>query len=163
MIFIVIGILLICIYGIVRLYLENRKYKKLNDSISFRESMDLTNLPIITCTQGSLKYNFLIDTGSTRSIINSSLQNDIIHEPLNIKTTITGAGEGELNATISKVYFNFKDKQYSDDFQFADMSNAFDSIKNSSGVTIHGILGNTFLDKYRYIIDFSKYVAYPNR
>lgn len=160
MIYITIIIFIICVYGIVRALINK---STVTGSISFRESMDLTNLPIITLEQEDVKYNFLLDTGSTRSIINLPLKDSIKHEPLDIKTTITGAGEGELEATISRVIFEFRGKKYFDEFQFADLNNAFDTIKRGSGVTLHGILGNTFLEKYRYVIDFNKYVAYPKK
>jgi hypothetical protein len=161
MIYIAISIFLICVYGVIDAWKKSKDTVK--DYISFREAIDLTSLPILTFEQDDNKYNFLLDTGSTRSIINLPLKEQIKHEPLNIKTTITGAGEGELEATISKVTLYLKGKRYSDEFQFADMTNAFDTIKKGSGVTLHGILGNTFLDKYNYIIDYSTYVAYSKK
>ena len=49
---------------------------------------------------------------------------------------------------------------YNEKFQVVDMSYAFNSIKQSTGVNIHGILGNSFFEKYGYVIDFKELVAY---
>ena len=38
--------------------------KKKNSEISFREAMDLAELPVITFYNGDRKINFLLDTGS---------------------------------------------------------------------------------------------------
>ncbi len=40
------------------------------------------------------------------------------------------------------------------------MSNAFNTLKQDTGVTIHGILGNTFFEKYGYVIDYKDFIAY---
>jgi hypothetical protein len=47
-------------------------------------------------------------------------------------------------------------------FQVTNMDKAFDCIKQESGVMIHGILGTAFFEKYKYIIDFEKLIAYSN-
>ena len=39
----------------------------------------------------------------------------------------------------------------------------FDTIKEDYGVTIHGILGTNFLDKYNYVIDFKDYIIYRKK
>ena len=41
--------------------------------MSFKESMDLVELPIITFYNNGKKLNFLLDTGANNSIINLSL------------------------------------------------------------------------------------------
>ena len=33
-------------------------------------------------------------------------------------------------------------------------------VKEETGVTIHGILGNTFFEKYGFVIDFKDFIAY---
>ena len=40
---------------------------------------------------------------------------------------------------------------YSEKFQVVDMSSAFNAIKQDTGVTIHGILGNSFFENYGYL------------
>ena len=39
------------------------------DAMSFQNSMDLAELPVVTFRQGDKKINFLLDTGSNNCII----------------------------------------------------------------------------------------------
>lgn len=39
------------------------------DRMSFRETMDLTGLPIVTFRQGENKINFILDTGAAASLV----------------------------------------------------------------------------------------------
>ena len=40
------------------------------------------------------------------------------------------------------------------------MNTVFTSIKNETGVTLHGLIGNSFMQKYKYVLDFDEMVAY---
>ena len=40
------------------------------------------------------------------------------------------------------------------------LENAFSTIEQESGIKLHGILGNRFFEKYRYILDFKELIAY---
>ena len=65
--FIIIGILIILISIII---MQNYNRKKVK--MSFKESMNLTELPIVTFYNGTNKLNFLLDTGSNLCVINSN-------------------------------------------------------------------------------------------
>ena len=53
--------------GILIVNIVNANKRRL--SMSFRESLDLTDLPIITFRQGKEKINLILDTGSSKSVI----------------------------------------------------------------------------------------------
>lgn len=40
------------------------------------------------------------------------------------------------------------------------MSGAFAQLKSMYGIQIHGILGTSFFQKYRYVLDFAELTAY---
>lgn len=155
-----ICLILTCALIIVGAELIRRYSKKYKRAISFREALDLAGLPVITFTQGNNKFNFLFDTGATNSVINASVLN-------NIKHSIIEGAECEvygIEGSIQKVNFvNIKferDLEYEDAFQAVDMAAAFDQVKAETGVTIHGILGNTFFQKYKYVIDYADLIVY---
>ena len=50
-------------------HLYRNKVKE-QTKISFKEGLDLTELPIVTFNQGDVKLHFLLDTGSNISFIN---------------------------------------------------------------------------------------------
>ncbi|MGN0145091.1 MAG: aspartyl protease family protein [Clostridium sp.] len=157
-IFIIITIAVI--YGITR-----DVNKKIDSYMSFKESMDLTELPVVTFYQGDTKINFLLDTGSNDSIINENALKElnIKHKNLNIKTATTGVNGEDVEGYKVEVEFNYKGYFFLYNFQIMDVSKAFDSIKKETGVNVHGILGNQFFKKYSYILDFDKLVAYSKK
>ena len=57
----------------------------------------------------------------------------------------------------------YKNQNYEELFLVSDMSKAFNEVKAHSGVTLHGILGVTFLTNYEYVLDFQELVAYSKK
>ena len=139
-----------------------RKYSKIyKRSISFRESLDLAGLPVITFNQGKSKFNFLFDTGATNSVINSTVLDKIKHSAIDgVQCEVYGMEGVAQKVGFVNIEFT-RDIKFSDEFQVVDMSSAFDQVKKETGVTIVGILGNTFFQKYKYIIDYEQMIVYP--
>jgi hypothetical protein len=59
--------------------------------------------------------------------------------------------------------FVYNNNLYTSTFQVVDMQEAFDRVKQESGVQIHGILGSLFFQEYEYILDFQSLVAYSKK
>ena len=140
------------------LYLFN--YNLCKSAISFRESLDLTGLPVVTFNQNKNKFNFLLDTGATNSVINEAQLTNIKHSIIEDATCEVYGIEGNIQ-TVPFVHIEFmRDIKYTGAFQVVDMSAAFDSVKAETGVTIVGILGNDFFQKYKYVLDYDTMIAY---
>lgn len=143
----------------INLYAQIRR-----NELSFFESMSLTDLPIIILKVNNINLNFLLDTGSMASYINkvlidtNSLGNFISTDKKVVSQGIEG-GSVEL-PIININLFTPKGKQMNTDLVVRDMSTIFSSIKEDYGVTINGLLGNDFFQKYKYIIDFNELIAY---
>lgn len=138
-----------------------RKYsKRYKSAISFRESLDLTGLPVITFNQGKNKYNFLLDTGATISVINKSCLDSIKYSNIEGMQCEVYGMEGNTQV-VPYVEINFhRDMEYKGFFQVIDMSAAFDNVKAETGVTLVGILGNDFFQNYKYVLDYNTMIAY---
>ena len=151
-------VLLICLIVFAVVYLT---YEKKYNIISFKGGMDLAELPIITLYQDSKKYNFLLDTGSSCCMINESVLNTLKYQKNDKTFNVTGIEGIKVNECQTcdiKLYYDTK--EYDANFIIKNMTDAFASIKNDTGVTLHGILGNDFFEKYKYVIDFKEYIAY---
>ena len=135
-------------------------YNKERSEMSFRESMDLTELPVITFYNGPNKLNFLLDTGSNMCVINSKSVGSLSYTKLNEGGSIHGMEGNVINVEHISMDFTYNNKHYTSVFQVVDMQEAFDRIKQESGVTIHGILGSKFFEEYKYILNFDKLIAY---
>lgn len=155
-----IGILLVVIViaMIINAIEDNRK--KNNSKISFRESMDLTELPVVTFYNGDKKLNFLLDTGSNVSHINSSVIHLLDHTKTDQKTDTIGMEGNKVSNDICKMTVYYRNQRFEEDFIISDLNDAFDIIKQENGVQIHGILGSKFFEKYRYVLDFDELIAY---
>lgn len=140
---------------------ESFKRKKKKE-LSFKDSLHLTGLPILIFNQGSKTYNFLLDTGSNRSHINKSIIDNNVIKYSNENSTIEVYGmEGNARTSnMCKIDLEMNGITFNDLFVVNDLDNAFSSLKEDHGVTLHGILGTSFFEKYKYVIDFNKYIAY---
>lgn len=139
------------------------KFKR-REFMSFREAIGLADLPIVTFYQGDKKLNFLLDTGANLSVINSKVINNIdvtISEV--ISSTMGIEGNKINNITNVDIVFTYKNKEFLDTFQVIDMEEVFNQIKRECGVTIHGIIGNKFMQRYKYILDFDDMIAYSKK
>ena len=131
-----------------------------SDAMSFQNSMDLAELPVITFRQGDKKINFLLDTGSNNCIIDSNILKNIDHKMLDVETNILGLEGNAQKTGVCTIKMTYKDKEYEYPYVIQDMSAAFDSIKKETGVTVNGMLGSKFFNEFKYVLDFDELIAY---
>ena len=134
--------------------------KKKNSKISFKEAMDLVELPIVTFYNGDKKLNFLLDTGSNVSYINSSVVPSLDHQKIDREMDIIGIEGNKVGSKFCKMIVTYKNQRFEEEFSITDLDEAFAIVKQESGVQIHGILGSKFFEKYKYILDFKELIAY---
>lgn len=135
-------------------------YDRKKVEMSFKESMNLTELPIVTFYNGSTKLNFLLDTGANLCVINSRIIDSLNYKKLDEKGSVFGMEGNSVDIDYISMGFTYNNKSYSSSFQVVDMQEAFDRIKQESGVTVHGILGSKFFEEYKYVLDFKELIAY---
>lgn len=154
----VLGILILII-----IYLAYTEYiRRPRNLISFRETLDVADLPIVTFKQGEIKLNFVLDTGANYSLIDKSIEETLKVEDAKGNSTIVGLG-GNLRASMKVIKFQYKNREFTETFQVLDMTSTIKSIKEKKGATIHGILGNAFMQKYKYVLDFKEMIAYSRK
>lgn len=145
------------VLGIITIILWYNKFFTKDDYIlSFKESMDLTELPVVTFYNGNEKLNFMLDTGSNNSFINKHILKKLTYEKSNFKSFATGIDGNPKECPAIQMKISYKDLDFNELFLVMDLKDSFDTIKQESGVTIHGILGSVFFTKYKYILDFDK-------
>ena len=161
----IINIIFIVLFVIVLGFLINfisDIRKNTRKKISFKEALDLTELPVVTFIGNEKKLNFLIDTGANHSILNESVATsmNLSFETFEGVETNTAGGNIVLNKVVN-LEIKYDDKRvYDECFLLTNMDEAFNSIKEDTGVTIHGILGSKFFTNHKYIIDFDTLALY---
>lgn len=133
------------------------------DKMSFKTAMDLCNLPVVTFYQGNKRFNFLLDTGSNSCIINKSVLNSIDHAMIEADNDLFGMEGKPQKVDSCRIILYFNDRGYTFDYLIQDLSSAFGLIKKESGVTLHGIIGSSFFNKFKYVLDFAELIAYSKK
>lgn len=134
--------------------------KRNNSKISFKEAMDLVELPVVTFHNGDKKLNFLLDTGSNVSYINSSIIPLLVHEKIDKEMDTIGIEGNKVSNQFCKMSVAYKNQVFEEEFSIAELDEAFSVVKQESGVQIHGILGSKFFERYKYVLDFKELIAY---
>lgn len=139
---------------------ENKMGKK----ISIKNPINMVGLPLMTFYNNGRSLNFLIDSGSSMSLIDKNIVCDYIHEPLEEKNSIYGMDGIKSTCEKCKIYFtNDENKEFEETFIIQDMSTAFGYLQKEDNTKIHGILGTTFFVKYKYVIDFRNFQVYQTK
>lgn len=161
----VIVILVVIAICIVAHDISKYSRKKSEDinKMSFRESIDLTGIPIITFYNNDLKINMLLDTGSDLSYINKGIVEYLTAKEVEGTANVISIGGQYESLGCRIIKFSYKDQVFEDTFYIQNLSDAFAVIKSETGVQIHGILGSKFFERYKYVLDFKNFVAYSKQ
>lgn len=133
---------------------------KPKDTMSFKAGFDLTNLPIVTFHQGNNRFNFLLDTGSNKCVINKAILDQIKHTKVESNDTLIGMEGNKVSVDKCVITLYFNDRGYTFEYLVNDLSQAFDSIRMETGVKLHGIIGSEFFNQFKYVLDFAELIAY---
>lgn len=157
---IVFVLLLVGIAALVAHFVDLARKRTQYDRMSFRETMDLTGLPIVTFRQGENKFNFVLDTGAYSSIIDKRVLESMQYTPLQGTSVGYGIDGKQHKMEQAGITLTYKDKDYSDAFRVLDMTASFDALKRDYGVTVHGLLSSSFFERYKYVLNYNELVAY---
>ena len=114
-----------------------------------------TKLPIILVEIEDKYLCFILDTGSTCSLIDSTVVEyfkDIV-EPVG-DYCISGIEGTKHKVDMITLPFNFEGQVYKPKFCVRPLLDAFKSIEEENGIQVHGLLGTDFLLENQWIVDF---------
>lgn len=153
-------ILITVLAGIcVSIFIHNKR-QRWNDYMPFGNTLYKTKLPIVTFTQGDNELNFILDSGANYSIIDSNALKPLEYEKIKSTTNLTSISGNTESVSMVDMKFNYKEMQFSDKFQIIDTVKSFNKIENMYNIKVHGLLGNNFMCKYKYVLDFDAMIAY---
>lgn len=146
------------------IYIIYRHSKKKLDieltKISFKESLDLTGLPIATFYNNNQKINLVLDTGCEKSLIDKTFAENLILTMSDEQYEVNGIeGVTEL-CDLCSIDLSYKNNKFKGLFLLKDFCSASRLMNENRGVVIHGLIGNEFFEKYKYVLDFNDHTAY---
>lgn len=156
-------ILIVLVFGLWWYNLDTKIVRiKKKHIMDFKAAVDLVGLPIVTFYQGDKKYHFILDTGSNVSMIDS--YSDIVRKNVQGSDISMGTcGKVEVTKADLELYYN-KQKYVLHDVRVSPYVKAtLDDIKEYCNMTITGLIGGDFLNKYNYCIDYKDFVAYERK
>lgn len=128
--------------------------------VSIEESLSNVEVPVISLVNNGRTLNFLVDSGANLSIIDSGILQKLKYKSLDTEGTVYGLEGNKQAVHYVEMTTSLGDRKFEETFQVLDMAPAFYRVFETSGVRIHGVLGNSFFTKYKCKIDFNNYIFY---
>ena len=123
--------------------------------------LEHTRLPLIPVEVKDKYLSFILDTGSTCSLIDSTVVEyfkDIV-EPIG-EYCISGIEGTKHKVEMITLPFTFEGQVYKPKFCVKPLLNTFIGIEDESGIQIHGLLGTDFLLENQWVIDFKEHIIH---
>lgn len=132
-------------------------------TIPFGTGIDLTGLPIVTFKQGDKKFNFILDSGSVCCVVNSVILSEFEYKEYSKEYHVVGIGGEIVHVPSCQIALSYRNSIYEHQYAIRDLTQVFKTIKEDSGVNLHGILGTDFFTKFKYVLDFDELIAYSKQ
>ena len=117
-------------------------------------------LPLLIVKAQAKNLCFLLDTGSNINVIDRRVAEFFQLSGGTDKQRQFGI-DGELQTTdIVELAFSLEEQEYKANFSVMDLSSAFGKVEEESGIQIHGLLGCSFMEQQKWILDFEKLCLY---
>jgi hypothetical protein len=140
---------------------ENLIFNQKGGFINVKSSIETLRIPIIKTKIEGKKYNFIVDSGSDRSLIFKSILDSIKDKTyLDKGVRVTTINDKTDVNPVCRLSFSIKNNVLSDDFIELKDSVSFAAIEDKYGIRIDGILGGMFLIKNKWIIDYDNSVVW---
>ena len=128
-------------------------------SISY--GLEHTRLPLILVEVKDKHLSFILDTGSTCSLIDCNVAEyfkDIV-DPVG-DYYVSGIEGTKHKVDMITLPFTFEGQVYKPIFCVKPLLDTFKDIENESGIQVHGLLGTDFLLENQWVIDFKEHIIH---
>ena len=128
--------------------------------INLRIGLTKFSLPLIIVKAQAKNLCFLLDTGSNINVLDRRVAEFFQLSGGTAKQRQFGI-DGELQTTdVVELAFSLEEQEYKANFSVMDLSSAFGKVEEESGIQIHGLLGCSFMEQQKWILDFEKLCLY---
>ena len=115
-----------------------------------------TGLPLLIVKAQAKNLCFLLDTGSNINVLDKRVAEFFQLSGGTAQQQQFGI-DGELRTSnIVEFSFSLEEREYKADFSVMDLSSAFGKVEEESGIQIHGLLGCSFMEQQKWVLDFEK-------
>ena len=109
----------------------------------------------MTFTNNGKQLKFIVDSGASNSILNATALEGLDIQVFDkAKSRILGIGEAKDKAKLAYMEIEKDGVIFKENFQILHVP-SLDREKELTGMEVHGLLGNTFLKRYKLVIDYT--------
>ena len=129
-----------------------KEYRK----VSLQQSLIHLGLPLILIKAQAKNLCFLLDTGSNINVLDRRVAEFFQLSSGTAQQQQFGI-DGTLRTTnVVEMTFSLEEREYKAAFSVMDLSSAFGKVEEESGIQIHGLLGCSFMERQKWVLDFEK-------
>ena len=111
-------------------------------------------LPLLILKAQARNLCFLLDTGSNINALDKRVAEFFQLSKGTAQQQQFGI-DGTLRTTnVVEMTFSLEEREYKADFSVMDLSSAFGKVEEESGIQIHGLLGCSFMEQQKWVLDF---------
>ncbi len=127
-----------------------------NRRVDFICSVSKIGLPLLILKSQAKNLCFLLDTGSNINVLDKKVA-EFFQLSGGINQQQQFGIDGTLQTTdVVKLTFSLEEREYKADFSVMDLSSAFGKVEEESGIQIHGLLGCSFMEQQKWVLDFKE-------
>lgn len=124
------------------------------NKILLQKSLTQVGLPLILVKAQAKNLCFLLDTGSNINVLDKRVAEFFQLSGGTAQQQQFGI-DGTLQTTdVVEMTFSLEEREYKADFSVMDLSSAFGKVEDETGIQIHGLLGCSFMEQQKWILDF---------
>lgn len=113
-------------------------------------------LPLLIVKAQAKNLCFLLDTGSNINVLDKRVAEFFQLQKSTDKQRQFGIDGTLQTSAVVELAFSLEEREYKADFSVIDLSSAFGKVEEESGIQIHGLLGCSFMEQHKWILDFEK-------
>ena len=111
-------------------------------------------LPLLILKAQAKNLCFLLDTGSNINALDKRVAEFFQLSKGTAQQQQFGI-DGTLRTTnVVEMTFSLEEREYKADFSVMDLSSAIGKVEEESGIQIHGLLGCSFMEQQKWVLDF---------
>ena len=124
--------------------------------VSLNSILSKLGLPLLIVKAQAKNLCFLLDTGSNINVLDKKVAEFFQLSSGTVQRQQFGI-DGTLQITdVVEMTFSLEEREYKADFSVMDLSSAFGKVEEESGIQIHGLLGCSFMEQQKWVLDFEK-------
>lgn len=124
--------------------------------VSLNSILSKLGLPLLIVKAQAKNLCFLLDTGSNINVLDKRVAEFFQLSGETAQQQQFGI-DGTLQITdVVEMTFSLEEREYKAAFSVMDLSSAFGKVEEESGIQIHGLLGCSFMEQQKWVLDFEK-------